>query len=124
MAASNDVFFNDQWALSQIGAPLAWSRSTGVGITIGIVDTGVDLGHPDLEGKVAADANCVGVPRCEMGGGQDDNGHGTIVSGIAAAVADNGIGIAGAAPDARLVVAKALDSSGSGTVGDIRLAMD
>lgn len=128
--ASNDQFFDQQWSLAQVGAPLAWSLSTGTGVTIGIVDTGVDLGHPDLAGKIAAAANCVQVRPCEAGGGQeggpgqDDNGHGTIVSGIAAATVGNGIGIAGAAPDSRLVVAKALDSVGEGVVEDIRAAMD
>ncbi|HEX3621797.1 MAG TPA: S8 family serine peptidase [Acidimicrobiales bacterium] len=117
-SATNDTYFARQWALDQIHAPQAWSRSTGSGITIGIVDTGVDLTHPDLVGKVAASADCVGHP-CVLGGGQDTHGHGTIVSGIAAAVTNNGRGVAGVAPDARLVVAKVLNSSGEGRVDDI-----
>jgi serine protease len=116
--ASNDPFFPRQWGLSQIGAPEAWSTATGAGVTIGVVDTGVDLNHPDLAAKVSATARCVGGP-CREGGGQDDNGHGTIVSGIAAAVTGNGRGIAGVAPDASLVVAKVLDAEGSGRVDDI-----
>ena len=116
--ASNDTFFSRQWALSQIGAPQAWTRSTGSGITIGIVDTGVDLGHPDLAGKIAITADCVGRP-CIAGGGQDNHGHGTIVSGIAAASTGNGKGVAGVAPDARLAVAKVLNSAGEGRVEDI-----
>lgn len=116
--ASNDPYFGRQWALTQIGAPQAWARSTGSGITIGIVDTGVDTGHPELAGKVLATADCVGRP-CASGGGQDVHGHGTIVSGIAAASTNNGVGIAGVAPDARLVVAKVLDSNGEGRAGDI-----
>ncbi|MGI8983436.1 MAG: S8 family serine peptidase [Acidimicrobiales bacterium] len=116
--ATNDTYFSRQWALTQIGAPQAWARSTGAGITIGIVDTGVDMGHPDLAGKIAVAADCVGRP-CAAGSAQDTHGHGTIVSGIAAAVADNGKGIAGVAPDARLVVAKVLDAAGEGRVEDI-----
>lgn len=116
--ASNDPFFGRQWGLSQIGAPAAWQTATGAGVTIGVVDTGVDTGHPDLAGKVVATATCLGAP-CHDGGGQDDNGHGTIVSGIAAAVTGNGRGIAGVAPDASLVVAKVLDAGGSGRVDDI-----
>jgi subtilisin family serine protease len=117
-SATNDTYFARQWALDQIHAPQAWSRTTGAGITIGIVDTGVDLAHPDLAGKIAATANCVLHP-CVAGGAQDDHGHGTIVSGIAAAVTNNGRGVAGVAPDARLVVAKVLNSSGEGRVDDI-----
>ena len=117
-SATNDTFFTRQWALTQISAPQAWTRATGGGITIGIVDTGVDIGHPDLAGKIVSTADCVGHP-CIAGGGQDSHGHGTIVSGIAAAVANNGKGVAGVAPDARLVVAKVLNTSGEGRVEDI-----
>jgi len=117
-SATNDTYFSRQWALEQIKAPQAWTRSTGSGITIGIVDTGVDAGHPDLAGKVVATADCVGRP-CAVGAGQDNHGHGTMVSGIAAAATNNGKGVAGVAPDARLVVAKVLNSSGEGRVEDI-----
>ncbi len=117
-SATNDTYFSRQWALTQIDAAQAWTRSTGAGVTIGIVDTGVDLGHPDLAGKIAVTADCVGHP-CVAGGGQDTHGHGTIVSGIAAASTGNGKGIAGVAPDARLAVAKVLNASGEGRVEDI-----
>ena len=118
-SATNDTYFSRQWALSQIGAPQAWTRSTGAGITIGIVDTGVDLSHPDLVGKVAVTADCVGRPCTVGGGGSDAHGHGTIVSGIAAASTGNGRGVAGVAPDARLAVARVLNNSGEGRVEDI-----
>jgi len=117
-SATNDPYFSRQWALSQIGAPEAWTKSTGSGITIGIVDTGVDLGHPDLAGKIAATADCVNHT-CVAGGGQDTHGHGTMVSGIAAANTGNSKGVASVAPGARLVVAKVLNSSGEGRVEDI-----
>ena len=120
--ASNDPLFAQQWSLARIGAPAAWTRSTGVGVRIGIVDTGVDLTHEDLAGQVVASTNCVGSkgdPAKCTGDGQDDQGHGTHVAGIAAAAKDNGKGIAGVAPGARLVVAKALAADGSGTTEDI-----
>jgi serine protease len=117
-AATNDTYFGRQWALTQIGAPQAWTRSTGAGVTIGIVDTGVDMTHPDLAGKILAAADCVGHP-CIAGTAQDTHGHGTIVSGIAAAVTSNNKGVAGVAPEARLAVAKVLNSSGEGRVEDI-----
>jgi len=105
-----------QWDMRQIGAPAAWARTMGAGVKVGIVDTGADPNHEDLGGKVVAFANCVGG--CKDAGAFDDNGHGTHVSGISAA-ANNGIGINGVAPAAQLVVAKVLDSSGSGSVDDV-----
>jgi len=120
--ASNDPFFKNQWALGHIGAEQAWTRTTGAGVRIGIVDTGVDLTHEDLAGKVVASTSCVGSggdqAKCQ-GSAQDDQGHGTHVSGIAAAIADNGKGIAGVAPGAVLVVAKALGAQGSGQGSDV-----
>ncbi len=120
--ASDDALFAQQWALQKIGAPAAWASSTGAGVRIGIVDTGVDLTHEDLAGKVVAGTSCVGSDgdpaRC-TGSPQDDQGHGTHVAGIAAAIKDNHVGIAGVAPDAQLVVAKVLGANGSGTTDDI-----
>ena len=107
--ASNDPEFSRQWGLDAIGAPAAWTKTTGAGVKIGIVDTGVDLDHEDLAGRVAESTSCLetdGNPLKCAGSAQDDFGHGTHVAGIAAAVKDNGKGIAGVAPDARLVVAK------------------
>ena len=120
--ASNDPRFAEQWSLVRIGAPAAWTKSLGVNVRIGIVDTGVDLAHEDLAGQVVASTNCVGSngdPTKCSGNGQDDQGHGTHVAGIAAAGKDNGKGIAGVAPGAKLVVAKALAADGSGTTEDI-----
>ena len=120
--ASEDPGYDRQWALTQIHAPEAWTRATGAGVRIGIVDTGVDLGHEDLGGRVVAHTSCVGSngdPACGRGSGQDDNGHGTFVAGVAAASSDNGRGIAGVAPSAELIVAKVLDASNSGSVPDI-----
>src|SRR5256714_10999957 len=120
--ASNDPSFSNQWGLARIGAEKAWVRTTGAGVRIGIVDTGVDLNHEDLAGKVVEPINCAGsggdVAKCH-GSAQDDQGHGTHVSGIAAAYKDNGKGIAGVAPDAQLVVAKVLGAQGSGSGADV-----
>jgi thermitase len=120
--ASNDADFAKQWGLAKIGAPEAWSHTTGQGVRVGIVDTGVDLTHEDLAGRVVESTSCVGAagdPAKCNGTGQDDQGHGTHVAGIIAANKDNGIGIAGVAPNAELVVAKALSAAGAGTEEDI-----
>ena len=121
-AASNDTYFDSQWNLTQIRAEEAWSSSTGAGVKIGIVDTGIDPDHPDLRAKVDAAANCVGG-QCTAGNVNDGHGHGTVVAGIAAAVTGNGRGVAGVAPDARLVIAKAVDDRGRASVEDINNAI-
>jgi subtilisin family serine protease len=107
--ASHDPEFDRQWGLEAIGAPAAWARTTGAGVKIGIVDTGVDLDHEDLAGQIVESSSCLdtdGNPLKCTGSAQDDFGHGTHVSGIIAAVKDNGKGIAGVAPNAHLIVAK------------------
>src|SRR5687767_4082441 len=120
--ASNDPSFKDQWGLAKIGAESAWTRTTGAGIRIGIVDTGIDLEHEDLARKVVESINCVGSGgdqgKCN-GSAQDDQGHGTHVGGIAAASKDNEKGIAGVAPDAQLVVAKVMNAQGTGAGSDV-----
>ena len=121
-SSSNDPYFAEQWALTKINAPSAWSKSTGTGVRIGVIDTGIDLPHEDLAPKVAASTSCVGargIPEACSGSAQDDQGHGTHVSGIAAAVTANNKGVAGVAPDAQLVVVKALGSNGSGALNDV-----
>ena len=107
--AATDPFLEKQWAITTIGAPAAWAKTTGGGVRIGIVDTGIDLTHEDLAAHIVESASCVetgGDPGRCGGSAQDDVGHGTHVSGIAGAIRDNGKGVAGVAPDARLVVAK------------------
>jgi subtilisin family serine protease len=116
--AGGDPRQPEQWNLAQIGAAEAWATSTGAGVTIGVVDSGIDAGHPDLAGKIAAQADCVDGP-CREGGAPDGFGHGTAVSGVAAASTGNGVGIAGVAPDAKLVVARVLNDDGDGNPEDI-----
>ena len=107
--ASNDPSFEKQWGINTVGAPAAWTKTTGAKIRIGIVDTGVDLDHEDLAARIVESTSCIdtdGNPLKCTGSAQDDFGHGTHVAGIAAATKDNGVGIVGVAPEAELVVAK------------------
>ena len=99
-----------QTALAQLAIPAAWSTATGTGQVIAVVDTGVDLDHPDLAAQLVDGVNLIepGTPP------QDDNGHGTHVAGIAAAATGNGIGGSGVAPSAKIMPVKVLDRSGAG----------
>lgn len=121
-AASDDGLFPQQWNLEELGVPEAWSHSSGAGVRIGIVDSGVDAAHPDLKAKIDAMATCVDG-ECRAGSAPDADGHGTAVAGVAAASTGNGVGIAGVAPDAHLVVAKAIGDDGVGTTADINRAI-
>jgi len=86
-----------------------WGTSTGYGVKVAILDTGIDGTHSDLEGKVAGGHDFTGI-----GSYSDDNGHGTHVSGTVAAIYSNNIGVYGVAPSASLYAVKVLDSTGSG----------
>ena len=111
----NDPYYGRQWGLAKVNAPQAWVRGHGAGLVIAIVDTGVDLDHPDLGSKLVAGWDFVNGDSTP----QDDQGHGTHVAGIAAAVTNNGRGIAGLGWDAQIMAIKVLDSEGSGYVSDV-----
>jgi subtilisin family serine protease len=116
----NDPLFARQWALDQLNAPEAWARAArGAGTTIAVVDTGVDLAHPDLSSKLVAGQDFVAGEADCPAGPQDENGHGTHVAGIAAALTNNGIGVAGVAPDAQIMPVRVLDAEGSGSSEDV-----
>ncbi|MDQ4124819.1 MAG: S8 family serine peptidase, partial [Actinomycetota bacterium] len=96
-----------------------------IDVDIAILDSGIDLDHPDL--NVVSSTNCAGGGpfggKCTDGAGDDDNGHGSHVAGIAAA-RDNGFGVVGVAPGARLHAVKVLDSRGSGYTSWIIAGID
>lgn len=103
------------WHLEAVGAPVAWRSSLGAGITVAVVDSAVDAGHPDLNGQVIESVSCVGADgdpgRCRAvasSSGPSGDAHGTHVAGILAARADDGIGSAGVAPRARLLAVQTL----------------
>jgi len=102
------------WGVDRTDAELAWSTSTAAGIKVAILDTGIDLDHPDLIANVKGGYNAIKPSRSA----DDDNGHGTHVAGIVAA-ANNSIGVVGMAPGASLYAVKVLDRNGSGWTSDI-----
>jgi subtilisin family serine protease len=123
-AAAGDPLRERQHGLDQARFPEAWTASTGADVVIAVLDTGVDTGHPDLQGRLVPGLDLV-EPGTEP---LDDNGHGTHVAGIAAAAPGNGTGIAGAAPDARVMPVRVLDAQGAGdavTIAEgVRWAVD
>ncbi len=114
----NDPYYSYyQWGLSQVRAPEAWALSNGAGVLIAVLDTGTDHTHPDLSGKVRTDIDYDFVNNDNDA--MDDNGHGTHVSGIAAAATNNGRGVAGLGWDAMLLPLKVLNSKGEGTTAQL-----
>jgi len=117
----DDAYYNDQWAMEKVKAPTGWGLSRGQGALIAIVDTGADLDHVDLVSKIRTD-----IDRDFINGdnvADDDHGHGTHVSGVAAAETDNKIGIAGLGWEAMLLPLKILDADGYGTETNLAAAI-
>jgi subtilisin family serine protease len=126
--ATADPLRSQQWALDQVHYEAAWPTTAGAGVTVAIVDTGVQENDPTdantdqpdfalgqvLPGQVFLNQQ-PGVP----GGQTDDFGHGTHVAGIVGAQANNGIGIHGAAPGVAILPVKVLDNTGSGFNSDV-----
>jgi thermitase len=106
---------------ADVDAPEAWDLAAlPDDYAVGIVDTGVDAGHEDLAGRVVPGCmNAVSGNGTLSAGCADDQGHGTHVAGTIAAAANNGLGVAGVAPGARVLPCKALDHRGEGRVSDI-----
>ncbi|HEY8638854.1 MAG TPA: S8 family peptidase [Solirubrobacteraceae bacterium] len=123
-AVPNDPLFGRLDGMAAISAAAGWAAAglgrfpASGGVPVGIVDTGIDAGHEDLQGKLAACATATDG-RVTEGSCADDNGHGTHVAGTIGAVADNGVGVAGVAFSSPLIVCKALSADGSGTLADV-----
>ncbi|MGC9393584.1 MAG: S8 family serine peptidase [Anaerolineae bacterium] len=112
----NDPSYSNQWAHPLIQSPGAWGITTGGSdIVIAIIDSGVDMSHPDLASKVVAGHDFVDDDNAPT----DENGHGTHVAGIAAAVTNNGVGVAGMAWGAQIMPIRVLDNEGNGYNADI-----
>jgi subtilisin family serine protease len=106
----DDPYLGYQWGLSKVEAPQAWDATTGSSsIIIAILDTGVDLDHPDLAGKIITNINFTNSTTVD-----DVYGHGTHVAGIAAAATNNGIGVAGLGYSSSIMNVKVLGDDGIG----------
>jgi subtilisin family serine protease len=141
-AAPNDPNYGAQTGLSDlndidIDAPQAWNFTTGSpsSVVVAVIDTGIDLQHPDLVNQIWVNPSPDPVGGQHPGdlhgwnfvsntsNVQDDNGHGTAVSGIIGAQTNNGIGVAGVAQNARIMALKALDSNGNGFASNLASAI-
>jgi subtilisin family serine protease len=107
------------WGVDRIDADLVWGITTGDPVKVAIVDTGIDMKHPDLKDNLKGGVSTVNYTTSY----NDDNGHGTHVAGIAAAI-DNEIGVIGVGPKIDLYAVKVLDRRGSGYLSDVIEGLD
>jgi subtilisin family serine protease len=123
--AADDPYRLQQWALDRIRVDEAWAHGRGAGVVVAVVDTGVDLEHPELRDRLLRDGagQVVGLDLVDDAVPADRHGHGTLVAGVIAATAGNGEGIAGVAPEARIMPIKALDDEGAGQGSDVDRAI-
>jgi thermitase len=145
-ALAGDPLFDEQWGLERIGAPEAWERTTGSPeIKVAVIDSGINLGQPDLEPNIWRNPGESGAGREANGVDDDGNGfvddwrgwdfvqrdndpsdnygHGTHVAGTIAASGDNDLGVAGVAWRASLIPVRVLDNLNSGYCADIAEGM-
>ena len=141
---THEPLYSHQWGPKAINLPWLWEQpKSKKRPVIAIIDTGVDIEHPDLKDNIwcnEAEMDGVGGRDDDQNGFYDDmhgydfvyntgvitdrNGHGTHCAGIAAAVGNNGIGITGANPDALIMPIQVMDKSGTGNKANIIKAID
>jgi serine protease len=112
----NDPMRSQQWALDKTSFEAAWSLTRGRGVTVAVIDSGVEADHQDLEGSVLRGKDYIDPGTY---GQVDPDGHGTHLAGIIAAHINNDIGIDGAAPDVQILPVRVLDASGSGSASNV-----
>lgn len=102
------------WGVDRINADLVWPISTGAGIKVAVIDSGIDMDHPDLAVNIKGGFNAIKHKR----DADDDFGHGTHVAGTIAAI-NNEFGVVGVAPKVDIYAVKVLDNTGLGKISDV-----
>jgi subtilisin family serine protease len=128
----NDPMFGNLWGLTKIGCTTAWDTSTGAGIVVAVIDSGIESSHSDLQNQIwsntgeipsnSTDDDANGYVDDTWGWDffnsdndpTDDHNHGTHCSGTVAAEGNNSTGVVGIAFGAKLMALKGLDASGTG----------
>lgn len=151
-AAPNDPHFKKQWYLNRIGFDYVWNREfRGSEVVVAVVDSGVDVYHPDLKGSIwfnhfeieangidddhngfiddvygwnFVDNNADPRPRVLPSSNDDGLNHGTMVAGIIGAQINNDLGISGIAPRVKIMALRAVNERGEGKINDVIRAID
>ena len=111
----NDTYYSYEWHQPKIGAPSAWDTTMGEGVTVAVIDSGIDVAHPDLAGRVSQRWNLVSANQDVT----DLSGHGTKVAGIIGGEINNALGVAGVAAGVSLMavrISEAVDGSTTSSV--------
>ncbi|GDX33428.1 hypothetical protein LBMAG16_02590 [Actinomycetes bacterium] len=117
-----DVGYGAQWGLQFIHANEVWAISNGTGVVVAVIDSGSGP-NPDLNSNILPGRSIIRGRYIESSSDVDPFGHGTHVAGIIAAQNNNDIGIAGVAPNAKILPIRILDSAGDGTESDLAIAI-
>lgn len=116
IGSPDDAFFDNQWGMMKVEAGAAWDVTQGSSsVKIAVLDTGVDIDHPDLAGKLVSVVDFT----ASTAGGDDVYGHGTHVAGIAAAITNNGTGVAGLGYSSSVMCVKVVRDDGIGSYSSI-----
>lgn len=107
------------WGIKKINADQTWNSVPADQVKVGVIDTGIDLTHPDLASNIKGSVNILNPRRSA----NDDNGHGSHVAGIIAAL-NNSTGVVGVGPKLDLFAIKVLGASGSGYLSDVISGID